>query len=328
LKIRVSIGTAAVLGLEKILTEVAPTTAYFMLYTDKHCISNCSFCPQAYTSDSRSNNLSRVLWPAYTLDQVINQLQRVAFKKIKRICIQTINFDGAKNQILRILTKFQESRLKLPISICTFPVDRDFLAKMKQKGVTRVGIAFDCATPTIFNLVKGISRGPTLSWALLEETLEDAINVFGSRFVSTHLIIGLGETEEEALEFIQKFHDRGITVGLFAFTPVKGTALEQQSQPPLDAYRRIQLARFLIVNGYSSLQNMSFDERERIKQFGVGKHELLEVINSGKPFLTSGCSHCNRPFYNESPGKIPFNFPKELTQKEIQEIKLILKPFI
>ncbi|MHA1743764.1 MAG: radical SAM protein [Candidatus Heimdallarchaeota archaeon] len=324
LKIRASIGTAAVLGLEKILSTVPPTTAYFMLYTEGHCLSNCGFCPQAYSSLSKSNSLSRVLWPVYELEQIITGLKKTSAKSLKRICIQTINFPGAKEQILALLTEFQKNKFTLPISVCSFPVDQGFLMQMKERGVTRIGIAFDCATPTIFNLVKGISRGPTLSWALLEEALEDAIDIFGNRFVSTHLIIGLGETEKEAVEFIQKFHDKGITIGLFAFTPVRGTALEHHPKPPLVSYRRIQLARFLITKNLSSIQNMSFTAEEKIQTFGVEKKKLNEVIASGKPFLTSGCPHCNRPFYNESPGKPLYNFPRAPTVAELEEIRLML----
>jgi biotin synthase len=52
---------------------------------------------------------------------------------------------------------------------------------------------------------------------------------------------------------------------------------------------------------------------------------LEETVNSGKPFQTSGCPDCNRPFYNEKPGGPIYNYSKELNVKELVEIKRSLR---
>ena len=330
MKIRASIGSAAVLGLENIILEVPPTTAYLMLYTNSHCLSNCSFCPQARESSSKSNKLSRVIWPVYETNEIIDALNENSI--IKRICIQTISFPGSDEQLLALLEELMNSNLKIPITVCSYPANKELLKQMKNLGVTRIGISFDCATPSIFNKVKGVDRGPTLSWAVLEEALIDAMEIFGNRFASTHLIIGLGETEKEAIQFIQDFNNRKVTVGLFALTPIKGTDLEFHSKPNLSSYRRIQLARYLIVNDIISLNDVKFEDKQnyldRIVDYGLEKAKLLEIIKSGKPFQTSGCSHCNRPFYNESPGKDMYNFPRKLTKHEIEDIKITFSEFL
>jgi len=49
-RVRVSVGTASVLGLLKYRLAVPPTTAYLMTYTEGSCLANCSFCSQATTS--------------------------------------------------------------------------------------------------------------------------------------------------------------------------------------------------------------------------------------------------------------------------------------
>ncbi|MDR0797340.1 MAG: radical SAM protein, partial [Nitrososphaerota archaeon] len=59
----------------------------------------------------------------------------------------------------------------------------------------------------------------------------------------------------------------------------------------------------------------------KIVSFGVKPDILETVITSGKPFQTSGCTHCNRPFYNERPSGLLYNYPKSLNVKEIDEIK-------
>jgi len=154
--------------------------------------------------------------------------------------------------------------------------------------------------------------------------LAEALAVFGKGNVSTHVIVGLGETEQEALQIIQRSVDLGVLPALFAFTPVHGTALEKNSPPPLEAYRRVQLARFLMVKGSVRTECMCFDKNGRIASFGLARKELEDVILSGEPFLTSGCPGCNRPFYNEKPSGPIYNYPRKLTNEELE---LIMRKF-
>jgi len=37
---------------------------------------------------------------------------------------------------------------------------------------------------------------------------------------------------------------------------------------------------------------------------------------TGEPFQTCGCPDCNRPFYNERPGGVMYNYPRPLTPVE------------
>jgi biotin synthase len=135
------------------------------------------------------------------------------------------------------------------------------------------------------------------------------------------LIIGLGETEKEAAFLMQKCVDLGILSALFAFTPVIGTALASCSQPPVGVYRRVQIVRYLVVKGLARADEMSFDGNGRIVDFGVSRTMIVNIVESGEPFLTSGCPNCNRPFYNEKPGGPIYNYPRSLRPEELAAIK-------
>jgi biotin synthase len=139
--------------------------------------------------------------------------------------------------------------------------------------------------------------------------------------VSTHLIAGLGETEKEAATIIQKCTDMRVLPALFAFTSIRGTALENKPQPRLESYRRIQLARYLIVSGVARCGDMQFDSDGQIADFGAEKEVLRQIVETGKPFLTSGCPDCNRPFYNEKPSGPLYNYPRSLSLEELHAIK-------
>ena len=102
--------------------------------------------------------------------------------------------------------------------------------------------------------------------------------IFGKGNVSTHIIVGLGETEREALEIIQMCVDMGVLPALFAFTPVRGTALERKTAPSLDSYRRLQLARYLIINGLVKFGDIQFDDNGRLIKFGITKPVLKSRV--------------------------------------------------
>jgi biotin synthase len=154
--------------------------------------------------------------------------------------------------------------------------------------------------------------------------LDEAVKIFGKGRVSTHLIVGLGENEREMVEIIQQCVDMGVLPALFAFTPIAGTRLENISQPPIENYRRVQIARHIIVNGMARFEDMCFNEKGCLVDFGVSREVLLPIVESGKPFLTSGCPYCNRPYYNEKPSGPLYNYPKSLSIKEITALKKIL----
>jgi biotin synthase-related radical SAM superfamily protein len=151
--------------------------------------------------------------------------------------------------------------------------------------------------------------------------LQDAVSIFGPGSVSTHLIVGLGETEQEMIGMIQKCVSINVFPALFAFTPVPGTQLDRKSQPSIERYRRVQIARSLILHEETTVERMSFTKAGELIDFGVEKERLKQVVQSGEPFLTSGCPSCNRPYYNEKPRGPMYNFPRRLSEEELFEIK-------
>ncbi|MEM2889891.1 MAG: radical SAM protein [Candidatus Hadarchaeum sp.] len=316
-KVRVAFGTGVILELWRGKLVEAPTTAHFLTYFEGRCRGNCRFCPQARESTADLEMLSRVVWPKFDLESVLAALKKNS-EKFKRVCIQAVNFSGVVEVICELVSRLREV-CDLPVSVSCQPLMLEDLKRLASVGVERVGLAFDAATEEIFRNVKGSEY----SWEGHMEALKNAKAVFGDR-VSTHLIAGLGETEEEMAQAFQFFHDNGVTVALFAFTPIPGTPLSNHPRPDVTSYRRLQLARFLIANGLGRVENMNFEEGS-ISSFGVDSELLGKVIESGDPFVTSGCAGCNRPFYNESPRGPIYNYPRKPSRRDIEEIKKLLK---
>lgn len=323
--IRISTGTAIVLGLLEGRLDAAPSTAYLMTYHKGKCTANCSFCPQARTSKSPAKLLSRVTWPKYLSLTVLRQLgEKVSEGRIERVCFQALNYPEVFTELCAFVN-FLKGRVKVPLSVSCQPTASQDVRLLAEAGVDRIGIALDAANEQLFDSVKGVSCGGPYRWLGVRSLLRVAVEVFGEGKVTTHLISGLGETEKEFVFAVQECVDIGVLPALFAFTPVEGTALATHPRPNLGSYRRVQLARFLIVNGLSQAESMRFGSDGSIVDFGVSEPLLLKVVNDGKPFLTSGCPSCNRPFYNEKPSGPLYNFPRGVRPEELRAIKRDLK---
>jgi len=320
-RIRVSLGSAIVIGLLKGKLDAKPTTTYLMTYRKGKCSANCGFCPQARESHGRADMLSRVSWPAFLTEQVLDGIENaVESGRVKRVCVQALNYPEVFND-LRAIVKAICQRAGVPISISCQPLNSENLRRLAEAGAERIGIPLDAATEELFNKVKGVVAGGPYNWKRQFDLLNEAVGIFGKGKVSTHLIVGLGETEKEMVHAIQTCVDMGVLPALFAFTPISGTALENEAQPSIERYRRIQIARHLIVHGIARYENMRFDKEGNILDFGVDKKALWQFAQTGEPFRTSGCPNCNRPYYNEKPSGPIFNYPKDLTEKELLTVR-------
>ncbi|MHA1291993.1 MAG: radical SAM protein [Promethearchaeota archaeon] len=314
--IRVSIGSASVLGLDSKIIKDPPTTCYIMTFKEGHCTANCSFCPQARESVSSTEKLSRVSWPIYSFKEFLTKLRYIPpSRKFKRICIQTLNYVGNFRDLAYIVRNIKKIS-NIPISVAIPPMDKEYLKELKLNGVQRVGIALDGVTPEIFEKIKGNKVNGPYTWENHMTKLKEALEIFSDGNVSTHLIIGLGESEKEVLERIEELNNLKILVSLFALTPIKGTALEHLSQPDLLSFRKIQLGRYLIVKKNKSLNDFTFNIKGNIVNININKRNLKEIINDSEAFLTSGCPGCNRPYYTSKPSGPIYNYPRILTEEE------------
>jgi len=314
--IRVALGTAAVIGFNKVKIDVAPTTAHLLVYSESKCLANCMFCPQARESTADNEMLSRVEWPRFSLDDVIETLRR-STRTFKRVCLQSVNYPGVEVDLIDIVSRIKKA-CDLPISVACHPVSAEDVKRLVEAGAERIGIAVDAATSELFEKIKGKGAKSPYRWETHLKALEEAKKLIGR--ATTHLVVGLGESEEEMIKTIQMFYDRGITVGLFAFTPVRGTSLEKWPRPKVLSYRKIQLARYLIASGIARADDMKF-QGGSLNNFGVDGATLKLAVESGVPFMTSGCPNCNRPFYNESPLGPIYNFPRKPAKEELESIK-------
>jgi biotin synthase len=301
--IHVALGTANMLGLVEGEPLVRPHTAHFM--NGGKCAYDCSYCTRARTSKPSGEYLCRVPWPAHEERDVFDALGENE-DEFSRICLQIVNSEGCI-QVANGLVNEITDVSSLPISVEIRTRRTGDIERLLDDGADYVGLPLDVASERLY---------PTLRGGSLQEDLHflyEASESFNRR-VGTHLIVGLGESEEEMIDIMRQLSKREINTGLFAFTPCRGTKLENADPPSLSQYRNIQLAKYLTESGRD--EGISFDERGRVSSFGLDESELSGIPNG--IFETQGCEGCNRPYYNERPIGRPYNYPRELTESEFQ----------
>ncbi len=289
-KLRLSYATAVELGLKKGKIDFPNYTAYLMI--GEKCLFNCSYCAQARNAQSNTDLLSRIKWPEISLETFKNIFIPTKFK---RICIQVVSSLDYWTELNELLSFLKETEIPISVSIRPRNIE-EVRTLFKKYNVDRVGIAVDVANKELFSKIRGGK------YEFYEKILKNASNEFPNR-ITTHMIVGLGETDENIIDFLLKMKKFKILVSLFSFTPIKGTKFENLLPPSLSRYRKIQMAREIILQYDVEKADFLFDSNGNLQKLP----EVAVDIEEAKK--TSGCAWCTRPFYNEKPTEEPYNIP-------------------
>jgi len=300
----------------------------FLLTYQKGCSARCAYCglSQSRQGEYSDKSFIRVQWPTYHLDDIIIR-SGDRMDRVKRFCISMVTHRKAVANTLEISKRLRAS-LDIPVSVLLAPtlVTVNDLHELKAIGADKVGVAIDLATPQLFDRYRGKGvRGPH-RWKVYWQCLSDAVRIFGRGNAGPHFMVGMGETEKQMCEVIQASRDMGCRTHLSSFFPEAGSPMADGSPPPMDQYRRIQVARHLIDNRLGESKQFTYDATGRIRDFGLSATMLDQIIDSGEAFRTSGCQGrdgevaCNRPFGNERPGPDMRNYPFALDADDVQRI--------
>jgi biotin synthase len=301
------------------------------------CRANCAYCGLARhreaERDYADRNFIRVDWPAVPMDVVVDKVATDgADSPFHRMCISMITHPNSDDDTVAVLKKWT-SRIDpdaIPVSILSNPttMGRTDVQRLKDLGAEIFTVALDAATPAIFDRTRGKGVQSPHKWSKYWEVLMDARDIFGPDKFGVHIIVGMGETEYEVLQLVQKIVDLGGHNHMFSFFPEDGSLMDHLPATPRDQWRRVQLGRYLIDYRGARIEQMSFDGHGRLTDYGLPRGELDDIIDSGLPFRTSGCpgkeaedvSACDRP-YGDSPPSDIASFPFALEGKDVRKVR-------
>ena len=299
-----------------------------LVHYPEGCSANCAYCGLAKKRPGTYGEKSfiHVEWPLFSMTEIIDAVNQ-APGYVKRTCISMITNGKCKAHTLTMTEQLTRAT-KLPVSILTSPtiLDDDFLYEAKHCGADKVGVALDLATPGLFDRYRGKGVSGPHRWEKYWQFMKDSLAVFGPHNVGAHLMVGMGETEKDMVTLMDQLWQMGVDNHLFSFFAEEDSSLGNMPQPPWPTYLRIQLARHLIENKLSTSDQMEFNEKGCIVDFGVDPERLEAAIQSGIPFMTTGCLDengevaCNRPFGNCLPDVQQWNYPYRPNREEINLI--------
>jgi biotin synthase len=305
------------------------------------CRANCAYCGLARhreaERDYADRNFIRVDWPAVPLETTIDIVARDgAASPFHRMCISMITHPRSDVDAVTVLKQWTTriDPATIPVSILSNPttMTREDVQRLRDLGADIFTVALDAATPEIFDRTRGKGVQSPHTWAKYWEILLAARDIFGPQRFGAHIIIGMGETEHQALNLVQQLVDLGGHSHMFCFFPEKGSLMDHLPATPRDQWRRVQLARYLIDYRGVRVEQMTFDGEGRVVNFGIPAAELDDVIDAGLAFRTSGCpgkfaddiSACDRPYGDSPPSNIA-SYPFAPNRGDVRKIRRQLR---
>ncbi|TAK35745.1 MAG: radical SAM protein [Chloroflexota bacterium] len=342
--VKISWAAAMTLGLApgKFFRDAKLHCLNLLLAYDGGCAAKCAYCGLQSTrqTDESGDDRSfiRVDWPVVSVDEIVKGMGDDCCSHVERVCVSMVTHARARNDTLDIVRRVRSRMDSISALITPTIVNKDWLIELKRAGVDKLGVAVDAATPDLFDRLRGKGVGGPHRWDRYWETVKEGVDVFGRFEVGIHLMVGLGETEEESLRTIQRAYDMGALSHLFSFFPENGSAMKDRAQPPVGTYRRVQLARHMINKGMAVADDMKFGQDGKLVDFGVADAVVNLAVEGGLAFMTSGCdggkgmaNACNRPFSNGTPyqaymGELR-NYPFKPAGEDVKVIKQQLQDY-
>ncbi|MCL1979407.1 MAG: radical SAM protein [Methanomassiliicoccaceae archaeon] len=212
-----------------------PEQAFFNL--DKKCIYNCAFCVSPMLSGDLDKGLSDEDIVRMTKDAVNGQ-------KVVSVSLTSGVFGSVDETVERFVScvsKLRKEFPALPIGVEPYVSKREHVNALKDAGATEIKLNIQSPSETIFKNVC-----PELDRDNIIDMLQYSIGVFGRGKVTSNVIFGMGETDEEIKKMTEFLCSKGIIPTFRALhrNPMNSGPLMTAigRQPPADADRVIKLA--------------------------------------------------------------------------------------
>ena len=299
------------------------------------CFANCSYCGLARERPgaAEDNTFIRVSWPLFPTDLVAATIGEkdaglAASGGIGRVCIAQVQDARAYGDLVDMTRRVRAGASDVPISalVSAPTLDEERLAVIREAGADIIGIGLDAASQQLFHDTRGRGvRGPH-HWEQHWGIARAARRMYGAFKVNFHVIVGLGETDEELVNIFYALKDEQIAAYLFSFNPEPGTAMQDVLRAPIARTRRIQLAKHLIEKDGVQRDVFEFDRAGALTSIDASDALVSTATGSGVPFMTDGCPNragdvaCNRPYGSYRPGEEYRDYPFRPGPEELETI--------
>lgn len=212
--------------------------------------TSCQFCAieeslrnETTIAHKKPEQLAEVAKAAVELDGISQMIMTTG----------TPNLTDRGAKLLLESAKAVKAAVDIPLQVQCEPPDEDFwFQALKEAGVDAIGMHLEAVSERVrTSIMPGKASVPISRYF---SAYQAAVCVFGKGNVSTYILAGLGDTEEEIIEFSTTLISMGVYPFVVPFTPVAGTPLENHPMPNPNMLNRIfsVLGPLLKANGMTS----------------------------------------------------------------------------
>ena len=188
----------------------APEQAFFTL--DERCMFRCAYCA--------SPHLGKEAYKALTPDRMVEKIRGSPVRDTIKAIAFTSGVVGSIQEtvdmFIRFVTRAREEFPDLPIGIEPYVDSEEQILALKRAGADEIKINIESARKDIFEKVC-----PDLDYDQVEAMLRHAVRIFGRGNVVSNMIYGLGESDDDVRDTLERFADMGVMVNL---RPLKVTS--------------------------------------------------------------------------------------------------------
>ena len=167
-------------------------------------------------------------------------------QQLAEVARAAVRLDGVKHMVMTTGTPATRDRgaqvlcdsvqavkaaVDIPIQVqCEPPKDLVWLDRLKQSGADTLGLHLEVVAPEVRHRI--MPSKANISVAEYLRAFAYAVPLFGRGQVSTYILAGLGDSEEQILTICDELIALGVYPFVVPFVPIAGTPLEHHPAPP------------------------------------------------------------------------------------------------
>ncbi len=289
-----------------------------LLNYEDGCRSDCGYCGLGRSRPGEYDEKSfiRVEWPIVPTDDLVDRVVRYE-EQMTRLCISMVTNKRSYPDTLDISRRIT-ARTSVPLSVLVAPptLNEDRLVALREANVDMIGFGLDAVTEEVFvRHRKDVPSGGGLKWDQYWRLIHAARRIYGPWKINCHTLVGIGETDRDLMMIFDDLKRQQIFSYLFCFNPEPDSRMGDWPKSPLERWRRIQLAKWLLEEHDVPLADFRFDDDGVLVGLGGGFELASQAVESGMPFMTNGCPSaggtpgCSRPYGSYRPSEPFRDFP-------------------
>ncbi|UCE74973.1 MAG: radical SAM protein [Methanomassiliicoccales archaeon] len=177
----------------------APNQAFVNLRDG--CIYSCSFCATPILDEAKKKTVSP--------EQIVNMILKASNQEDFQSVAITSGIVGSPaktlDEILWVVKKVKENLGEVEIGVEPYVSEAKDIQRLHDAGATEIKINIESYDRDIFNRIC-----PELDYDHILKMLKEAAMLFGRGKVTTNILVGLGESDNNVLDGVEYFAKRGV----------------------------------------------------------------------------------------------------------------------